>query len=158
MTGSRLAERGATDIHRGFCVGCGKLRLTGRTTEGAFCYPCLVAGRPPFPTPPAIMDFLDYFWGRVDCGTANECWRWTGHVARNGYGRIQSRGRTLEVHRVMWEVANRLPIPGGLFVLHHCDNPPCVNPAHLYAGTAMDNYRDMRERGRWRLGKKASRG
>ena len=50
-------------------------------------------------------------------------------------------------HRLAWEAANG-PIPAGLLVLHHCDNPPCCNPAHLYVGTAKDNARDCKARGR----------
>ena len=68
---------------------------------------------------------------------------------RDGYV-VSWRGRkTLFAHRIAWEEANG-PIPGGLCVLHRCDNPPCCNPAHLFLGTRSDNLRDMWAKGRGR--------
>lgn len=79
-------------------------------------------------------------------GEADECWEWQGTRFKGpcDYGRI-GQGRA---HVEMWERENG-PVPEGLGVLHHCDNPPCVNPAHLYVGTALDNARDrkLRDRG-----------
>lgn len=60
---------------------------------------------------------------------------------------MQNGGPTLLTHRVAWESANG-PIPGGLRVLHRCDNPPCCNPAHLFLGTAAENADDMVQKGR----------
>lgn len=79
------------------------------------------------------------------------CSVWTGGVSRAGYGRlVVSRGgkkRFLIVSRVVWELANG-PIPDGLHVLHHCDNPPCVRLSHLWLGTDGDNMRDCAAKGR----------
>jgi hypothetical protein len=72
------------------------------------------------------------------------CWVWTGALSTNGYGR---HGNGLYAHRTAYRLYVE-PIPDGLFVLHRCDNPPCVRPSHLYAGTHQDNMRDMRVRGR----------
>lgn len=84
-------------------------------------------------------------------GGPSACWLWTGPRDRKGYGRL-SRGRRGEgmvsAHRAAWELAHG-PIPAGMFVCHRCDNPPCCNPAHLFVGTASDNNRDMREKGRY---------
>lgn len=70
------------------------------------------------------------------------CHLWTGAQNVWGYGRHKVKGVTYSAHRTAWELANG-PIPAGLFVLHHCDNRGCVNPAHLYVGTQRDNMRDV---------------
>ena len=94
----------------------------------------------------------DRFWPKVDkSGGPSSCWLWTaGVVGGTGYGKIQDTrgGRYLRAHRVSWELAHG-PIPDGMRVLHRCDNPPCVNPAHLFLGTDADNQHDMRAKGRF---------
>ena len=88
---------------------------------------------------------LDFgFWEKVDKHAEGGCWVWTGTRQVFGYG-ISLRYRL--AHRVSWEIANG-PIPDGLWVLHRCDNPPCVNPAHLFLGTQTENMRDMTAKGR----------
>jgi hypothetical protein len=86
------------------------------------------------------------FWSRVQKDGPNGCWEWTGPRAGKGYGRVHV-GRTWAAHRYAWFLTNG-PIPEGLFVCHHCDNPPCCNPAHLFVGTATDNVRDCVRKGR----------
>lgn len=81
----------------------------------------------------------------------NDCWLWRGDVNHNGYGRIavgaKSEGSVL-AHRVAWEIANG-PMPKGIWVvMHKCDTPACVNPAHLKLGTQTDNLADMRAKNR----------
>ena len=91
------------------------------------------------------------FWAKVDKRGPNECWEWQGYKIPAGYGQIREGvggSRNLRVHRVSWELANGCPIPTGKFVCHHCDNPSCVNPAHLWIGTNADNQRDMVNKGR----------
>jgi hypothetical protein len=85
-------------------------------------------------------------------GSSDECWPWTGGCDQDGYGKIWSTAanRSISAHRYSWELANGKPVPETLWVLHHCDNPPCVNPAHLYLGDAAQNNQDRISRGRWR--------
>ena len=78
-----------------------------------------------------------------------ECQPWTGTIGGNGYGKIKRKGKQLAAHRVAWEKVHG-PIPDGLFVLHRCDNPPCVNVDHLFLGTQLDNMRDRLQKGRWK--------
>ena len=89
------------------------------------------------------------FWTKVDKRGHDECWEWQASRNALGYGRFTpTHGTTVGAHRFAWEDANRRPIPDGLIVLHACDNPPCVNPAHLSIGTYRENARQCVERGR----------
>ena len=78
--------------------------------------------------------------------TETGCWLWTGQCSPVGYGQIKDHYKTRHAHRVSYELAYGL-IPDGLFICHKCDVRCCVNPKHLYAGTAKDNRRDTIERG-----------
>jgi hypothetical protein len=84
-------------------------------------------------------------------GLRGECLIYTGTTDDKGYGSVliggHSRGRRVKVHRIAYEVHHG-PIPEGLFILHACDTPACVNPKHLRAGTADENSADMVRRGR----------
>src|SRR4030095_15726266 len=86
------------------------------------------------------------FWANVQ--KTETCWTWIGSLHSAGYGIINRRRDTaIRAHRVSYEMAFG-PIPEGLHVLHHCDNPPCVRPDHLFLGTAVDNVNDMMAKGR----------
>ena len=92
------------------------------------------------------------FWDHVDIGESDECWEWQRSKTPNGYGRLRytierNKYTNLYAHRYAWELVNG-PIPDGMFILHKCDNPSCVNPSHLYLGTQSDNIRDRVIRGR----------
>ena len=94
----------------------------------------------------------EIFDDRISPNPNTGCWIWIGslHYDRNGnpdYGVIPRRRKLLYAHRVAWELF-RGSIPKGLHILHKCDNPPCVNPDHLFLGTHLDNMRDCNSKGR----------
>ena len=98
-------------------------------------------GRPPTP-------FRERFFQKVTPGAPDECWEWQGAGSKREerpYGLIRAEGgrgsRNLQAHRASWEIANG-PVPDGMWVLHACANARCVNPGHLYLGTATENNRD----------------
>lgn len=99
-------------------------------------------GRPP-------SDIETRFWSKVD--TSGDCWLWTSTKYPNGRGQFKVANKNLKAYRVAYELEYG-PIPEGLQVLHHCDNPSCVRPAHLFVGTCADNQADMTRKGRGRLG------
>ena len=79
--------------------------------------------------------------------TANGCWNCISHKSEDGYPQMGRNGKTFTVSRFMW-IKHKGQIKNGLFVLHKCDNPLCINPDHLYLGTQADNQRDRSARGR----------
>lgn len=102
------------------------------------------------------MDLSQRFWSKVR--KSNGCWEWTSAIHRDGYGvfgvyRPEDRERlglsthNARAHRVAYALAKG-PCPAGALILHSCDNPRCVNPDHLSAGTASQNTIEALERGR----------
>lgn len=83
---------------------------------------------------------------RVVVNPETGCHVWSSTLSTGGYGRV-----LVSAHRLAWELAHG-PIPGGLLVLHKCDNPPCCNPEHLFLGTIADNMADKIRKGRGRNG------
>ena len=79
------------------------------------------------------------------------CWQWQLKPGHDGYGKLKFDKKTLRAHRASW-VAFRGEIPYGMLVCHTCDNPMCVNPAHLFLGSPQDNMTDKVNKGRWRGG------
>lgn len=92
------------------------------------------------------------FWSRVNRGQPDACWPWGRLRNPQTYGRATMQfdngtpPRRLFAHRTAYELAVG-PIPEGLCVCHHCDQPYCCNPAHLFLGTHQDNVDDMRAKG-----------
>jgi len=89
---------------------------------------------------------LSRFFNYVDFGSS--CWEWTSSIDSKGYGRLTVNYKSIRAHRLSmllhgYEIKNKC-------VLHHCDNRRCVNPEHLYLGTAQDNADDRVNRGRWK--------
>ena len=87
----------------------------------------------------------EQFWAKVD--RDGECWEWAAARNSKGYGSLCVGGKWTMAHRHAYALTHG-PIAKGLVVRHTCDNPPCVNPAHLLLGTYSDNMRDALERGR----------
>jgi hypothetical protein len=93
------------------------------------------------------MTLEERFWSRVAVQDPMGCWVWQGGTCE-GYGMLRTEGSVVDrAHRVSWRLTHG-SIPDGLCVLHRCDNPPCVNPAHLFLGTRADNNEDKKRKGR----------
>jgi hypothetical protein len=86
-----------------------------------------------------------YFFRRIH--KTDTCWLWTGHLNAKGYGVIAYKGKSFLAHRLSW-ILEHGDIDKGQFACHRCDNPACVNPAHLFLSDQKGNMADMVAKGR----------
>ena len=99
---------------------------------------------------PTLFRVWQLFWEKVDVRGEDECWPWTGCVRnKKGYGSFRSRALS---HRYAFYLTTGIDPIDDVNVLHTCDNPPCCNPKHLYAGTHQQNMADALNRDRFTRG------
>jgi hypothetical protein len=122
---------------------CGHSSLAARLDNGSARGGRFAMGRPH-----TEKELIALFWMQVKVNKETSCWEWQGTKDGHGYGTFSlGGGKSEKASRFSWQYYNG-EIPDGLFACHICDNPPCVNPNHLFLGTATDNMQDMIAKGR----------
>ena len=96
------------------------------------------------------MNDAERFWAKVD--KTGECWEWTGSLGRGGYGKFGLNDKIVYSHRYSYVLHHPITIDlwehRDICVCHRCDNPKCINPAHLFLGSRADNMKDKETKGR----------
>lgn len=121
------------------CIDCGKKARNPRAIRCAQCKYAYVRRR-------YERLFKSRFFSQIM--KTPTCWLWKHPSHKFGYGWFYTRNGAILSHRLSYQIHNG-DIPNGMHVLHKCDNPPCVNPKHLYVGTNQDNGLDKTNKNRW---------
>jgi hypothetical protein len=95
-----------------------------------------------------IIQRAEVFWSLVDKSKPDGCWLWKGIIGHFGYGYFSIYPKMIGAHRMSWTLAHDRVLTPKEYVCHHCDNPPCVNPSHLFVGDQKANITDMISKGR----------
>lgn len=88
------------------------------------------------------------FWSNINTKHPHYCWEWKSMEGTGEYAQTHYEGKNIPCHRKAYELFYKMSIPEGMCVCHHCDNPPCCNPYHLFLGTVQDNVNDRESKGR----------
>ncbi len=115
--------------------------LTSGNTTGCLDFRCHSF------TPEEVLAFFTTDFVQVERGYLTPCFEWSRARDQKNYGKIRFAGKSHYAHRLHWEF-RKGAIPAGLFVCHHCDNPPCIRLSHLFLGTAGENILDAARKGR----------
>lgn len=114
------------------------------------CRTCWLRSHPRAPNTGVRRSEAERFWEKVSPEPTSGCWLWAAAYT-TWYGTfMRSNQRQENAHRVAWELHHGRKIPEGMLACHRCDNPGCVNPAHLFLGTYRDNEWDKIRKGRKR--------
>jgi len=125
-----------TDVRRGLVKGTPRRYVVGHQLRGRS-----------FPRRLLSSQELEVRFMAKVLKSESACWLWQGQTYRRGYGKFTAEGRTTPAHR--WAYRHWVgPLDNGVLACHRCDTPPCVNPAHLFAGSQSDNIRDCMAKGR----------
>jgi len=141
------------DIPYGFCqCGCGQKTNVAKITNSRLGHikgqhVRFIRGHGRTGRPGPRRPAKSRFWEKVDKRGPDDCWEWQAAKTHSGYGAFRAPNGMHPAHRYSYELHHG-PIPDGMVICHKCDNPPCVNPIHLFLGTDKDNVADMLKKGR----------
>jgi hypothetical protein len=138
--GARIRSDGRHVTYLYTCECGNQQEIRGDEAGIRYCKKCYIRK-------PSHRNVLDDFWKYVT--KTESCWLWTGNIMSSGYGRFTYKGKRWVTHVLSYTMHNG-SIANGLYVLHKCDVPACVNPGHLFLGTQADNVLDMHQKGRAR--------
>lgn len=96
-----------------------------------------------------LMGLSKRFWTNVDVRGPDDCWQWLACKTRYGYGVMRADGKQRLATHILWFLRHGYWPQKSRTANHHCDNPSCLNPKHLYLGTPKSNTRDMMKRNRY---------